>query len=89
MKEKEKTPADLQARVEKLEKSLNNTWLIMDMLILALEQKQVISKADLKEAASKQRSEILKVHPEFAEASGKRKSASETGGEGRCENVRP
>ena len=63
---KEKAPADLQARIEKLEKSLNNTWLIMDMLILALEQKQVISKADLKEAASKQRSEILKVHPEFA-----------------------
>ena len=63
---KEKTPADLQARIEKLEKSLNNTWLIMDMLILALEQKQVISKADLKEAASVQRSEILKVHPEFA-----------------------
>lgn len=45
---KEKTPADLQARIEKLEKSLNNTWLIMDMLILSLEQKQVISKADLK-----------------------------------------
>ena len=64
---KEKTPADLQARIEKLEKSLNNTWLIMDMLILSLEQKQVISKADLKEAASVQRSEILKVHPEFAE----------------------
>ena len=58
---KEKTPADLQARIEKLEKSLNNTWLIMDMLILAL-----VSKADLKEAASVQRSEILKVHPEFA-----------------------
>ena len=49
---KGKTPADLQARIEKLEKSLNNTWLIMDMLILALEQKQVISKADLKEAAA-------------------------------------
>ncbi len=63
---KEKAPADLQARIEKLEKSLNNTWLVMDMLILALEQKQVISKADLKEAASEQRSEILKVHPEFA-----------------------
>lgn len=67
---KEKTPADLQARIEKLEKSLNkslnNTWLIMGMLILSLEQKQVISKADLKEAASVQRSEILKVHPEFA-----------------------
>ena len=63
---KEKAPADLQARIEKLEKSLNNTWLVMDMLILALEQKQVISKADLKEAASEQRSEIIKVHPEFA-----------------------
>ena len=65
--EKERAPVDFQARVEKLEKSLNNTWLIMDMLILALEQKQVIDKADLKEAASVQRSEILKVHPEFAE----------------------